>query len=163
MRLRPRRSSLGGSVGSTRRLLEVLDPLLADGQRLHLVHDGKPEYEAGLAGHRLRLRTDVERHPNPERGPKGSPRSAAARARDVALILNDYLHLFLRHTCAHHRRETIAFGRRSVGILLRMFLTVVWRNLIKGRSERRPDRTTPAMHVGLTDGPWGWRRVLAQR
>jgi hypothetical protein len=48
-------------------------------------------------------------------------------------------------------------------VLGRAFLTTVWKNLVKGRSERRPDRTTPAMALGLTAEPWPWERVLAQR
>ena len=39
----------------------------------------------------------------------------------------------------------------------------VWRNFVKGRSERKPDRTTPAMRLGLAEQPWSWRRVLARR
>ena len=38
-----------------------------------------------------------------------------------------------------------------------------WRNFIKGLSERKPDPTTPAMLLGLTDRPWDWPRLLAQR
>jgi len=160
---RPPRPTRGGYLGSTGRLFDVLDPLLADGCRLRLIHDGMPDYVFALAGHPLGRRTAVKIHPNPERGPKGSPRSAAARARDRAMAINDYLHLLLRHTCAHHRRETIAFGRRLNALIERLSLTTIWRNLVKGRSERRPDRTTPAMYVGLTDEPWSWGRVLVQR
>jgi hypothetical protein len=73
------------------------------------------------------------------------------------------LHGLVRHTCANHRRETIAFGRRLNAVLERYFLTAVWRNFVKGRSERKPDRNTPAMALGLTTEPWSWSRVLAQR
>ena len=45
----------------------------------------------------------------------------------------------------------------------RLFLTAVWRNFVKGRSERRPDPTTPAMRLGLATERWSWRRVLARR
>ena len=75
----------------------------------------------------------------------------------------DLLHKLLRHSQAHHRRETIAFGRRLNAALERGFLFVVWRNLIKGRSERKPDRSTPAMALKLTDSPWDWSRVLSRR
>jgi hypothetical protein len=44
----------------------------------------------------------------------------------------------------------------------RMFIAVVWRNLVKKRSETG-DPTTPAMHVGLTDQRWSWKRVLSRR
>jgi hypothetical protein len=75
----------------------------------------------------------------------------------------DQLHALWRHSCAHHRRETIAFARRVNAATERAFLMMVWRNLVKWRSERRPDRTTPAMRLGLADEPWSWRRVLAKR
>jgi hypothetical protein len=39
----------------------------------------------------------------------------------------------------------------------------VWKNFIKSRSERKPDRTTPAMRLGLTDSRWRWERVLTRR
>ena len=45
----------------------------------------------------------------------------------------------------------------------RISLLMVWRNFVKGRSERRPDRSTPAMRLGLTGKPWSWPRVFAQR
>ena len=73
------------------------------------------------------------------------------------------LHALLRHSLANHKRETIAFGRRLNAIMDRVFLALVWRNFVKGRSERRPDRTTPAMRVGITDAPWSWRRLLSRR
>src|SRR6185369_5874464 len=102
-------------------------------------------------------------YPNPQRGPRGSPRSAKARARDRAMFPVDILHALLRHSLAHHRRETIAFGRRINALMERFFLAAVWRNFVKARSERRPEPTTPAMAIKLTDRPWSWKRVLARR
>jgi len=75
----------------------------------------------------------------------------------------DALHALLRHSAAHHRRETIAFGRRLNALMERLFLTAVWRNFVKRRSERKPDPTTPAMRLGLATERWSWRRVLARR
>ena len=75
----------------------------------------------------------------------------------------DHLHGLIRHSVANHRRETIAFGRRVNAILERLFVMSIWRNFVKGRSERRPDPATPAMHLGLAASPWTWRRVLARR
>jgi len=86
------------------------------------------------------------------------------RRRDAALFPVDLLHGLLRHTCAHHRRETLAFGRRLNALMERLFLTAVWRNFVKLRSEREPRiPKTPAMLRGLTPQPWTWSRVLAQR
>jgi hypothetical protein len=75
----------------------------------------------------------------------------------------DVLHGLLRHTCAHHRRETIAFGRRVNAVLERMMLAIVWRNFIKKVTERRKDRMTAARMVGLTDHQWSWEEVFAKR
>ena len=83
--------------------------------------------------------------------------------RDRAMFPVDLLHKILRHSLAHHRRETIAFGRRLNALMERLFLASAWRNFIKGVSERKPDPTTPAMRLGLTEKPWSWSRLLGRR
>jgi hypothetical protein len=148
---------------SFERVYDHLLRLLAPGERLTLISDGHPAGRAALRRHPLRERTTHLVFPNPPRGPKGSPRSPAARARDKAMFPADALHRLWRHSHAHHRRETIAFPRRINAAVERGFLYAVWRNFIKWRSERKPDRRTPAMLKGLTDEPWSWNRVLAQR
>jgi hypothetical protein len=45
----------------------------------------------------------------------------------------------------------------------RAHLIAVWKNFIKSRSERRPDKTTPAMRIGLTDTRWRFERLLSRR
>ena len=62
-----------------------------------------------------------------------------------------------------HEGEEIAFGRRLNALVERLHLAALWRNFVKGISERRGDPTTPAMLVGLTDRPWSWARVLGRR
>jgi len=160
-RRRPR-PTRGGYTGSTRR---VIDRLLAadSSRRLRLVSDGHRAYRRVVRTHPEADRIDHRVHPNPDRGPKGSPRSAEAVRRDRALFAVDMLHGLTRHSQKAHGRETIAFGRRLNAILLRFHLLQVWRNYVKGLSERKPDRSTPAMAVGLTDRPWTWRQVLARR
>ena len=111
----------------------------------------------------LASRVELRVYPNPERGPKGSPRTLEAIERDVAMWPADALHQFARHTHADHKRETIAQGRRLESILGRLHLYAVWKNFIKRRTERRPDRSTPAMHRGIADTPWLWERLLVQR
>jgi len=165
LRKRPRRAKHGGYQGSFRRGLEILRPLVPPGDSLRLACDGKTDYRrawAALSGRSGAL-IELECHKNPKRGPKGSPRSPEARARDEAMFAVDQLHGLLRHTLAHQKRETIAFGRRLNAVMERLFLTSVWRDFVKGRSERKPDRRTPAMWLGLTDRPWPWARVLAKR
>ncbi len=83
--------------------------------------------------------------------------------RDEELFPVDLLHKILRHTLAELHRETIAFARRLNASMERMFVTAVWRNLVKKRAERNTDDTTPATLLGLTDRRWNWRRVLSRR
>jgi transposase-like protein len=147
----------GAVTGAFRTLLRLL-PESPGG--LRLLADDDPAIKraaTGLPGIQLTV------HPNPPRGPKGSRRTPEVRARDRALFPNDQLHRFLRHSEAAHRRETIAFGRSYNGLVDRLALFVVWRNLVQARSERHPRRGTTAMHVGLTDRCWSWAQVLAER
>jgi hypothetical protein len=160
---RPRRAARGGYTGSTRRTLDALLPLGKSGRRLLIRGDGHPAYDRVVARHKDAARLALERYPNPPRGPKGSRRSRTACVRDQAMFPVDLLHKILRHTLAHQRRETIAFGRRLNAVLERLFLAAVWRNFIKRRSERRPEPRTPAMQLGLTDAPWTWKRLLSRR
>lgn len=160
---RPRRAVRGGYEGSTRRLLDATLPLAPSERPLEVIGDGHPAYMRSVAGHPQSDRIRLASFPNPQRGPKGSRRTPQARARDRAMFPNDSLHGLLRHSLAHHRRETIAFGRRLNALMERFFVAAIWRNFVKGRSERKPDPATPAMAVGLTDRPWSWRRVLSQR
>jgi transposase-like protein len=160
---RPARPHRGGYAGSFKRTLDLLQaiPALQD-KPIRIVTDGHSSYRRELR----RRGTAGIRHsafPNPERGPRGAPRPALARVRDAAMFPNDLLHLLLRHSLAHHRRETLAFGRRLNALMERLFLAAAWRNFVKDRSERRPQGVTPAMTLGLTDRPWSWARVLARR
>jgi transposase-like protein len=161
LRRRPRRRLHGDYRASSLRVMGLLSRLAPPGRPLQLDGDGHPAYDR--AAQRLGDRVRLRRFPNPLRGPKGSPRSPAALARDRALFPVDSLHALLRHTLAHHRRETIAFGRRVNALMERLFLAAVWRNFVKLRSERRPDPETPAIRAGLTAERWTWRRVLARR
>ena len=160
---RPKVPRYGGYRGSFRRGLDLVLPLGPPGSPLVIACDGKESYVAAHRSCPRRDRIRLEIHPNPVRGPRGAPRAPEALARDRAMHPVDQLHALLRHTRADHKRETIAFGRRLNAILERLYLAAVWRNLIKGRSERRPDPATPAMRLGLSDRPWTWRRVLSRR
>jgi hypothetical protein len=160
---RPPRPSRGGYVGSTHRILDLLLPLAKSTGPMVIRGDGHAAYDRAVVGHPERSRVVLERYPNPPRGPKGSPRSGTARGRDRALFPVDLLHKILRHTLAHQRRETIAFGRRLNAVVERLFLAAVWRNFVKRRSERRPEPLTPAMHLQLADAPWSWQRVFSRR
>ena len=159
-----RKESFGNTyVRSIKRTVSGLVSNIPTGERLTFLVDGRADYRLAVRDRTLATRIVLRVFPNPERGPKGSPRSPEAIARDHAMFPVDQLHQLLRHTCADHKRETIAFGRRLESILGRAHLVAVWKNFIKSRSERRPDRSTPAMRLGLALEPWGWDRVLSHR
>ena len=162
-RMRPPQPTRGGYDGSFARVIDALVHFFPETRPIRMVTDGHDAYARVLRRPDLRKRVVHRVFPNPKRGPKGSPRSAEAKARDEAMFPNDLLHMILRHSSAHHRRETIAFGRRTNAVLERLFLLAAWRNFVKGVSERKPDRTTPAMRLGLATAPWSWPRVLARR
>jgi len=150
-------------IESIRRTIRVLIPHLSGTDSLVLRADGRIDYRVALRDETLEPRVTLQAFPNPVRGPKGTPRSPEAVERDRAMFPVDQLHQLLRHTCSDHKRETIAFGRRLESILGRANLMAVWKNFIKARSERAPDRTTPAMRLGLTEKRWLFDRVLARR
>jgi len=162
-RRRPNRDPRGGYRGSAARLMAVAARFRPDHRPLRILCDDKADYARAARSPELKDRVRLQVIPNPERGPKGSPPSEAARIRDAAMFPNDLLHALVRHSLAHHHRETIAFPRRANAGMERMFLFVAWRNLVKGVSERKPDPTTPAMRLGITKSPWSWGRVLARR
>lgn len=158
-KVRPREGGFQGSFG---RLLDVLSKL-APAEGLHLHTDAHESYRRALREHAAREHFRHLAIPNPVRGPKGSPPSEEAKVRDALMFASDALHKLVRHTAKHHTRETIAFPRRLNAALERGFVHVIWRDFVKGRSERKPDRRTPAMLLGLTDQPWTWARVLGRR
>jgi hypothetical protein len=158
---RPRRPRHGGYLGSARRVFDELAGLATAECRLEVRCDDHEAYPRAAARHGARL--VLRRFPNPRRGPKGAPRSPEAVARDRALSPVDALHQLLRHSGAHYRRETLAFGRRLNAIMERLALASVWRNFVKPLVENRPHRGTAAMQVGLAREPWRWRRVFARR
>ena len=146
----------GSVVRSTRRVFQLLRSLA--GGTPEVVSDDHPAYrQAASAGLEVRRRI----YPNPPRGP-GSDR-AAARERDRQMFAVDLLSKLWRHTQAHHRRETIAFGRRSNATLERGFLFIVWRNFVKKVSERTGEAITPAMRLDLVPRPMDWSQVFSQR
>ena len=163
LRAKPARFRKGEFVRSTSRVLDMLLVKVPKNGRLRLISDDHPAYRRSLADRQDRLRVDHRIYVNPKRGPKGSKRSPEARVRDRAMKVVDALHGLLRHSCAHQRRETIAFGRRTNAVVERTFLMIVWRNFVKKVTERKPDRLTAAMQAGLTTEQWSWERALACR
>ena len=132
---------------------------------LELISDDNPTYRAAIRhlGRQLGGPPPIRHRifANPDRSHLGD--KSLAIARDHAMFPVDLLHKLLRHSQSHHRRETIAFGRKTANVMGRTALFVIWRNFIKRVSERRPAPITPAMRVGLTSKPWTWRDVMAER
>ncbi len=156
---RPRRPY----VASIQRTFHRLISRIPGPEPIVCIVDGRVDYRAAVRADPFRSRIRLEIVPNPKRGPKGSPRSPEAQARDRAMFPGDQLHQLVRHSCADHKRETLAFGRRLESILGRAHVIAVWKNFIKGRSERKPDRSTPSMRLGLAEEPWRWERILSRR
>ena len=143
-------------VACTRRVFKLLRDLA--GGPPEIVSDDHPAYrEAERLGPAVRRRI----YPNPPRGP-GSDR-AAARERDREMFAVDLEHKIKRHTLAHQRRESIAFGRRANAVLEREFLFIVWRNFVKKVSERRSEAVTPAMRLRLIPRPLRWSELFSER
>jgi len=160
---RPQRDPHGGYAGSAERLLATRCRFAGHKTPLRVICDDKPDYRRAARQPALRARLQLVVYANPERGPAGAPRAAHAVERDASMFPNDLWHGLIRHSLAHHHRETIAFPRRVNAALERLFLLGAWRNFVKGVSERKPDPTTPAMRKRLTLSPWPWDRLLARR
>ena len=156
----PLPEAVPGSV--VRSTTETLDLLVSQAPAgLTLVTDDHPAYGVAISRHPAGRSIRRRVYPNPPRGPGTDP--APARERDRQMGPVDVFHKLWRHSQAHQRRETIAFGRRSNAVMERAALMMCWRNLIKGVSERRNDPTTPAMRLGITPRPWKWRDAFARR
>ena len=146
---------------ATERCVRRLSSLAPDG--LHWITDDHPAYRRAF---NPRLRDRASRivrsvFPNPDRSTEEG--RIKARTRDREMFPVDLLHKLLRHSQAHHRRETIAFGRHSDRVMERTWVFAVWRNFVKLVTERRPTQSTPAMRLGLTERRWTWPEILARR
>jgi hypothetical protein len=73
------------------------------------------------------------------------------------------LDTFLRHSSANHKRETISFSKRRQSALERLWSFVVWRNWMKGWSEKLKNSPSPAMRIGLLDRRLTLRDLFAER
>jgi transposase-like protein len=72
--------------------------------------------------------------------------------------------LLMRHGGSNHKRETIAFSKRAQSALARTSIFQVWRNFMKGVSEREGKRSpSPAMTLGLRTERLQVDELLAKR
>jgi transposase-like protein len=84
------------------------------------------------------------------------------RNRHNELFEVNALDMFIRHSNANHRRETIAFAKRRQGAMERVALFTVWKNWVKRRWEKRC-RQTPAMLMGLASKVLRFEEILGRR
>jgi len=89
--------------------------------------------------------------------------SKQARTHQNPLFPVNLMDLLSRHCGANHKRETIAYSKRRASSAYRLFILQVWRNWMKGFSEKEPDSPTPAEQLGLADRRRTLADVLAHR
>jgi hypothetical protein len=119
--------------------------------RIELRTDEKSEY-----------RTALKRLHHPEVEHNTTHSKAPRTAKNPLFAINAH-HMFVRHSGANHKRETVAFSKRIQAVIHRHAIFQVWRNLVKAASERQATEGTPAQRLGVTDAPWSVGRVLQTR
>ena len=88
--------------------------------------------------------------------------SRASRTPQNPLWPINHLDLFIRHSGANHKRETIAHSKRRQSAIERLFVFLVWKNHLKWFSEQRRDGT-PAMKLGLASARMRLPELLEKR
>ena len=88
--------------------------------------------------------------------------SLAARTAANPQFPVNLMDLLLTQNLACFKRETIAFAKLQLALVLRAAWLIAWRNFTKPFSERH-DGGTPAMRAGLRSHPVSVTRMLAQR
>ncbi len=155
-RQRVRRAELEANFGrpdpkSVEREVAGVLRLVAPGDTpIELHTDGHPAYPRAirrLGSHRVAHHTISSR--------------AARTARNPLFAIN-LLDMLIRHSCADHRRETIAYPKRRQGAIERLWNFLVWRNYGKSFSERHPGES-PAMRLGLVDHLFTPAEILSRR
>jgi hypothetical protein len=153
---RAKRATLEAACGrpdpqATRQAVEELvGRVVPAGAELEITtdeHTAYPQAFARLTGRRIVHRTRSSRERRTPRNP---------------LFPANLADLLLRHTSAHHKRETIAFSKRRQGAIYRAAVWAVWRNFIKSRSENRRD-APPAVALGLRATRMHPRELLGAR
>ncbi len=90
--------------------------------------------------------------------------TSSRRRRDTRnpLFEVNLLDMFIRHSTAAHKRETIAWSKRRQSSAEKLSIFQVWRNCMKRRWENGP-MISPAMKKGLTHKIWDTPDVLSRR
>ncbi|MEZ4280027.1 MAG: hypothetical protein R3F21_10490 [Myxococcota bacterium] len=135
----------------TRDVLELLRTNLPTEGPIELRTDEKSEY-----------RTALKRLGHPGIEHETTHSKAPRTAKNPLFAINAH-HMFVRHSGANHKRETVAFSKRIQAVIHRHAIFQVWRNLVKVASERQPTKGTPAQRLGITRVRWSIGRVLRAR
>lgn len=128
---------------------ELLETALSGAQRAIVCSDEHKAYPRSMQG----LPCEIEHR---------QTSSKRRRDRHNELFEVNAQDMFIRHSCANHKRETIAFSRRRQESAYRMAVFLVWKNFQKHRWEKKC-RQTPAMLIGLTDRVLTADDILGQR
>jgi len=130
---------------------ELLESNLPKGQCVELRTDENTTYAVALRripDVRVEHRTTHSKEPRTPKNP---------------LFAVNAHHMFLRHSGANHKRETIAFSKRISAVIYRHAIFQVWRNMVKSASERDPSSGTPAQRLGVTRRRWTVAELLSTR
>ena len=87
----------------------------------------------------------------------------ARRNRANPLWEVNLLDLVIRHGSSNHKRETIAWSKRRQCSSERLAILLVWRNYMKGITEKKSGSPTPAMCRGMLQRPVSIEEILLDR
>jgi transposase-like protein len=117
---------------------------------LNLTTDEHPAYPLAI---RRVSKLPIEHHMISSRAVR-TPRNPL-----FAINLTDGL---IRHSSANHKRETIAYSKRRLSAIDRLWHFFVWRSLVKSFSEKTRGET-PALKAGITDRRWTLKQIYRWR
>jgi len=128
----------------------LLEACLPENTPIVLRTDEKTEY--------VRALRRLVRHPI---GHETTHSKAPRIPRNPLQPINDH-HMFLRHSGANHKRETVAFSKRIQAVDWRHAIFQVWKNFVKWASERAPGQT-PAQRLGVVDRRLSVEEIFSRR
>lgn len=134
-----------------KRVTELLRIFIPQRTAVELRSDEHPAYARSLR--ELQATHDISHQVTP---------SKVRRTPDNPLFAVNLTDLLLRHGSSNHKRETIAFSKRRQAIVERGWMFVVWRNLLKSRSEQRQD-DPPAVALRWVPSRPTCEQLLARR
>lgn len=133
-----------------RSMAALVDLLAPFGSNIEIRSDEHPAYPRAWR----RVRNVAVRH-------QVTPSRQARTARNPLFPVNR-ADLWLRHSGANHKRETIAFSKRRASAIERCAMLGVFLNFQKSFSEKKRD-ATPGQRLGVLDRKLTTQDVLARR